>query len=145
MLPGFQQYLVDKGFKRTCRKFGEEMEDYDSLFLSSYGPLHYEFRKDNHYAYWGLSEHQKPPVMHLGAAKIDIIQDTDLEGRVINRRTEEDGYRILFSKWKEDKYDEIYDAFISDDKQFLIDLSDGGIKVSVQNKFTHNKYLQKIN
>lgn len=118
MLPGFQQYLVDKGFKRTCCGVGskERVENYTSIFLSTYNPLDYEFRKDDKYCYWGLCEYQKPPVMFLGNEHMLIISN--------NRKTNEDGYRILFSKWKEDKFDEIYDVFMSEDKYFRIDCED---------------------
>lgn len=120
MLPGFQQYLVDKGFKRTCTENcgKKEIENYTSTFLSAYNPLHYEFRKDNKYCYWGLCEYQKSPVMFLGNDKIRIAQNEE------NIRTNEDGYRIIFSKWHEDKFDEIYDVFISYNKYFKIDCRD---------------------
>jgi len=118
-LPGFQQYLVDKGFKRTCLEHcgKKEIEDYESIFLSSYNPIDYVFRKDNKECSWGLSEHGKPPVMYLGVDKMRVINS-------INLKTFEDGYRILFSKWGEDKYDLIYDVFISDNKYFTVDCKD---------------------
>lgn len=120
MLTGFQQYLVDKGFKRTaiehCGK--NEVENYTSNFLSSYSPLTYNFTKDNKCCYWGLSEHKKSPVMFLGREKMNIIQNKE------NYRTHEDGYRILFSQWHEDKFDEIYDVFMSDNKYFNINCED---------------------
>ena len=118
MLPGFQKYLVDKGFKRTYSDIkGEQVEDYSSLFVSAYNPLFYEFRKDNHYCYWGLCEMGKPPVMNLGKHKMFLIQNES------NFRTYEDGYRILFSKWHEEKFNEIYDAFING-KSFIINCQD---------------------
>jgi hypothetical protein len=120
MLPGFQQYLVDKGFKRTCTdRFGKgEKEDYTSTYLSTYNPLHYNFKMGDKYCYWGLSEDKKPPVMSLGSNKMFITQNED------NHRTYEDGYRILFSKWREEKFDEIYDVFMSENKMFKINCED---------------------
>ncbi len=120
MLAGFQQYLVDKSFKRTCTEHcgKNEKEDYSSIFLSNYNPLHYNFKKDDKYCYWGLSEHKKPPVMCLGRNKMLLIQNKE------NYRTYEDGYRILFSKWHEEKFDEIYEAFMSDNKVFKINCED---------------------
>lgn len=118
MLSGFQQYLVDKGFKRTCKEHcgKNEKEDYESIFLSSYNPLQYNFKKEDKYCYWGLCEHNKPPVMFLGNSKMFIIQKKD------NYRTNEDGYRILFSQWHEDKFDEIYEVFTSEKKYFKINI-----------------------
>ena len=120
MIPGFQQYLVDKGFKRTCTFFKDEgeQENYKDIILSSYNPLHYNFSKDGKYCYWGLAEMHKPPVMFLGDRNIKVIQNKE------NFRTNDDGYRILFSKWKEDKFDEIYSTFITDGKYFIIDCTD---------------------
>ena len=117
MLTGFQKYLVDKGFKRTCTEHcgKNEIEDYINTFLSSYNPLHYNFKKDDKYCYWGLCEHGKSPVMFLGNNKIMILQNQE------NIRTNEDGYRIIFSKWNEDKFDDIYDVFVSKGKYFKID------------------------
>lgn len=124
-LPGFQQYLVDKGFKRTCTEHcgTEIVEDYKSLFLSSYNPLYYNFTKEEYHCYWGLSEMHKPAVMCLGNGKMRVIEELIIQERG-HRRTYEDGYRILFSQWKEDRYDEIYDVFISEDKYFIIDCTD---------------------
>lgn len=120
MLPGFQQYLVDKGFKRTCTEHcgNKEKEDYESTFLSTYNPLHYNFKKDDKWVWWGLSEWGKPPVMCLGSNKMIIVQNEE------NYRTYEDVYRILFSQWHENKFDEIYDVFISDNKYFKINCED---------------------
>jgi len=120
MVAGFQQYLVDKGFKRTCTPHGgkNEKEDYESIFLSTYNPLHYNFKKYDKYCCWGLFEHKKPPVMFLGDSKMSIIQNKE------NYRTNEDGYRILFSQWHEEKFDEIYDVFMSDKKFFKINIED---------------------
>jgi hypothetical protein len=117
MLTGFQKYLVDKGFKRICTEHcgTQRMENYTSNFLSSYNPLLYEFTMGDKWCYWGLSEYQRPPVMFLGFDKITVIQNRE------NLRTKEDGYRVLFSAWKEDKFDEIYDVFMSENKYFLID------------------------
>lgn len=126
MITGFQKYLVDKGFKRTKTEWvGKQpfyVEDYQSNYISTYGPLHYNFHKGDKYCYWGLAERNKPPVMCLGSDKM-----------IINGgRTYEDGYRILFSKFGEDKYDDIYDVFISKDKIFFINCSDEkDIKISV--------------
>lgn len=120
MLPGFQQYLVDKGFKRTCTEHcsKKEIEDYASTFLSAYNPLHYNFKMGDKYAYWGLCEYQKPPVMFLGNNKILIVQNKE------KHRTNEDGYRILFSKWHEERFYEIYDVFMSKNKMFKINCED---------------------
>lgn len=120
MLTGFQKYLVDKGFKRTCNDpcSKNEKEDYESTYLSSYNPLHYNFRKGDKYCYWGLCEDNKPPVMFLGNNKMYIIQHKE------NKRTKEDGFRILFSRWHEERFDEIYDVFMSDKKYFLINCED---------------------
>ncbi len=141
MIPGFQQYLVDKGFKRT--KGITKEEDYDSTFVSSYGPLNYSFKKDGHYCYWGLSEREKPPVMCLGADKISIIQNRDIrEDGKRSLRTYEDGYRILFTKWGTDKFDVIYDVFISEDKYFEIDCRDEKdikIEILTQNASPYEK------
>lgn len=120
MLSGFQQYLVDKGFKRTCTEHcgKNEKEDYESTFLSTYNPLYYNFKKEDKYCYWGLCEYKKPPVMFLGNSKMSIVQNKE------NYRTNEDGYRILFSQWREEKFDEIYDVFMSDKKYFKINVED---------------------
>lgn len=131
MLPGFQQYLVDKGFKRTYIEYHNrkaiEIEDYKKEFLSGYGPTHYNYRKDNLCCWYGLAEMGKPPVMCLGSNKIKIVTDVF--------KTFEDGYRILFSNWKEDKFDLIYDVFISDDKYFLVDCSnEKDVKIKIFNK-----------
>jgi hypothetical protein len=131
MLSGFQQYLVDKGFKRTCTEHcgKNEKEDYVSTFLSSYNPLHYNFKKDNKYCYWGLCEHKKPPVMFLGNSKMSIIQNKE------NYRTNEDGYRILFSQWHEEKFDKIYEVFMSDKKYFKINCEDeNNISIQIFNR-----------
>ena len=118
MITGFQKYLINKGFKRYYCNFNNKknimIENYESLFLSSYDILTYEFIKDNKYCYFGLSEYQKPPVMFLGNDKILIIQNKK------NYRTNEDGYRILFSQWKENEFEKIYQTFMSNDKYFLI-------------------------
>lgn len=120
MLAGFQQYLINKGFKRSAIEHcgDKEIENYSSTFLSTYNPLHYNFKKDDKYCYWGLCEHKKPPVMYLGSSKMSIVQNKE------NYRTQEDGYRILFSQWHEDKFDEIYDVFMSDSKYFIINCED---------------------
>ena len=120
MLAGFQQYLVDKGFKRTCTEHcgKDEVEDYSSIFLSTYNPLYYNFKKDDKYCYWGLSEFKKPPVMYLGSDKMILLQTKG------SYRTQEDGYRILFKKWQEEKFDEIFEAFMSDNKVFKVNCKD---------------------
>lgn len=120
MLSGFQQYLVDKGFKRTCTEHcgNKEKEDYQSTFLSTYNPLRYNFKKDDNHCYFGLCEYGKPPVLFLGYNKISIVQNKE------NHRTKEDGYRILFSQWQEDKFDEIYNVFLSSSKFFQINCQD---------------------
>lgn len=117
-LSGFQGFLVDKGFKRfysdNSGKETVEVENYDSVRLSSYDRICYEFKKDDKYCWWGLREYMKPPVMFLGANKLFIMQPPEYS------RTKEDGYRILFSKWKEDKFEEIYDVFVSENKIFKV-------------------------
>jgi len=124
MLPEFQQYLVDKGFKRTVTKYvGKtpyEEENYKDVFLSSYGPLEYHFRKDDLYCYWGLCEADKPPVMNLGLNKIIVIESRT-EKVLINARTPEDGYRILFSKWGKEKFEQIYEVFSSPNQRFFVE------------------------
>jgi len=130
MITGFQKYLVDKGFKRTYHtSWGEKKEDYESVYLSSYNPLFYEFEKDEMYCWWGLSEKDKPPVMFLGHKKM-IVYYSDGD-----KRTIEDGYRILFSKWKEDMYDTIYNVFCFDNKYFIVDCRDkNDIKIHIRIK-----------
>ena len=126
---GFQKYLIDKGFKRTCIKASDkvETEDYESLFLSSYNPLHYNFYKDEVYCFWGLVEKDKPAVMYLGANKIRVVQNNS------NHRTKEDAYRILFSKWKEEMFDIIYDVLISKDKRIVVDCyKEDDIKIYIE-------------
>lgn len=120
MLTGFQQYLVDKGFKRTCTKYCsiEIVENYTSEFLSTYGLIEYQFTKDEKFCYWGLIEDKKPPVMFLGTGKLVVIQNKD------NHRTTQDGYRILFSKWHQDRFDEIYEVFMSGQNFFAVDCTD---------------------
>lgn len=120
MLTGFQQYLIDKGFKRTCIEHcgKKEIENYESMFLSSANPIHYNFRKDNLYCFWGLVEYGKAPVMFLGNSKLIIIQNEN------NYRTVEDGYRILFTMWNEEKFEDIYDTFVSENKYFQINCKD---------------------
>lgn len=120
MLLGFQQYLVNKGFKRTCINPAnrEREENYHSMFLSSYSPIKYDFTDGINYCYWGLCERGKSPVMFLGDKKMHIIQNGN------NIRTVEDGYRILFNEYGEDKYDEIFQVFISNNKYFKIDCRD---------------------
>lgn len=127
MLPGFQQYLVDKGFKRTYQQFKEVKENYDSLFVSSYGPTHYEFSFESVFKCWyGLAEMHKPPVMYLGSNKMKIIQNSK------NMRTQEDGYRILFNKCHHDKFDEIYNVLMTEEKYFEIDCTnEKDIKINV--------------
>jgi hypothetical protein len=119
-LPGFQQFLVDKGFKRTCTEHcgSKVKEDYTSTFLSTCSPLTYDFEKGNKFCYWGLWEKDKPPVMFLGVTKMRIIQNGS------NYRTKEDGYRILFTKWGEDRFDEIFEVFMSDNKHFEVNCVD---------------------
>lgn len=120
MLTKFEQYLVDRGFKRTCIEHcgKNEKEDYESTFLSTYNPFYYKLSKDDKCCYWGLSEYKKPPVMFLGNKKMVIVQNKQ------NYRTNEDGYRILFSQWLEDKFDEIYEVFMSKKKYFKINVED---------------------
>jgi hypothetical protein len=98
MLSGLQQYLVDKGFKRTCTKSysKEEVEDYESLVLSTYSPLCYNFTKDGRSCYWGLSEYKKQPVMFLGRDKMIVNQTREQFFDRKTNRTTEDGYRLLF-------------------------------------------------
>lgn len=120
MLSGFQQYLIDKGFKRTCKEHcgNLEKEDYTNKFLSTYSPLQYDFKKDDKYCYWGLCECNKPPVMFLGSSIMSVVQNEN------SFRTKEDGYRTLFSQWHEDRYDEIYDVFMSEKKLFVVNCED---------------------
>lgn len=128
-LPPFQQFLVDKGFTRTCIEpaGSKEVENYNSASLSAANPLQYEFRKDRHYCFWGLVEAGKPPVMHLGASKILVLFGPN------DYKTNEDGYRILFSKWKEDRFDEIYDVLVSDNKFFEVDCrNQNDIKIEIK-------------
>jgi hypothetical protein len=128
MLAGFQKYLVDKGFTRWCfphlgKKNDEEVENYDSVFLSTYCPLIYTFKKGNKQCWWGLSECDKPPVMFLGYDKINLLQLSSKEAAQNNikwfkERTVEDGYRIILQQIKD--YDLIYDVFMSDDLIFNV-------------------------
>jgi len=120
MLSGFQQYLVNKGFKRTYNEYGGKSvkEDYISTVLSSYGPLYYTFTKDDKQCFWGLCEKKRPPVMFLGESKMLIVQNEK------TFRFKEEGYRILFNQWKNDRFDEIYDVFMSDNKYFKINCVD---------------------
>lgn len=119
-LPGFQKYLVDKGWVRYTKNIvGKEIvkiENYDSLFLSSYSPIEYFFSNNEIEVWWGLSERGKPPVMSLGYEKMKIISN--------NNKTYEDGYRILFSNWGENMYEKIYDVLVSTEKYFVVNCSD---------------------
>jgi hypothetical protein len=137
---GFQQYLIKKGFARTCRKYNKYVEDYTGTFLSSYGPLRYDLRKDDKYVWWGLSEMHKPPVMYLGKDKMVIFSPDD-----DNRRTIEDGYRILFQKFGEDKFDEIYDALITEGKYFEVNCEDEkNITVEIKSGGITNEALKRM-
>jgi len=134
MLHGFHQYLIDKGFKRTCSNLkGEIVENYDSLFVSTGNPLGYEYRKDNHYCYWGLSIQGMPPNWMLcGGHKMKIIQNKD------NPRCYEQGYQILFSKWKEDKYDLMYRVLTTDYSRFVINCTnESNITIEVEFNVPH--------
>lgn len=133
-LTGFQKYLIDKGFKRYYEiwsggkgnKKCEKVEDYESVFVNSIDRKCYLFTKDNYKYWWGLCEYLKPPFMFLGNKNLyvnQIIMDENGLPKE-NLRTKEDGYRILFSKWKEDRYDEIYDVLINDNKYIEIDCCD---------------------
>ena len=118
-LPSFQQFLIDNGYKRTRLAIGsktEKVEDYESVFLSTYGPTEYCFKKGNNFCFFGLVEVGKPPVMHLGDHKMKLING--------GKRTIEDGYRILFSVMKEQTYPAILEAFESKNGSFVVDLTD---------------------
>lgn len=150
MLTGFQKYLVDKGFSRTRSEFVGRthslVEDYENEYLSAYGPLHYNFKKENIYALWGISESGKPPVMDLGHTKIKVLYNrknpelpVDGSNVVFNKvptgKTHEDGYRILFSNWGPDKYDEIYEAMATEGKYIEVDCRDEKhIKIQIKIK-----------
>ena len=150
MLAGFQKYLVDKGFTRRCfphlgEKNDEEVEDYDSVFLSTYCPLIYTFRKGNKQCWWGLSECDKPPVMFLGYDKINLLQLSSEEAAQNNikwfkERTIEDGYRIIFQQIKD--YDLIYNVFMSDDVIFIINCTvENPFVIITTNYFNYHKQL----
>lgn len=145
MLTGFQKYLVDKGFKRHYEVWSggkgnkkcEIVEDYESVFVNSIDRICYLFTKNNHKCLWGLCEYSKPPVMYLGFNKLKLIEHyyDDKGGIKENFRTIEDGYRILFSMWKEDMYDGIYDVFISENKYFEIDCcNEKNITINIKTK-----------
>ena len=132
MVECFQKYLISKGFKRTCIKGNSknEVEEYESNYLSSYNPLQYNFRKESKYCYFGLSERGRPPVINLGSNKMSIVHNKE------NFRTYEDGYRILFSKWHENKFNDIYDVFMSENKYFVVNCEDENnihIKIKTNN------------
>lgn len=143
MLPDFQQYLVDNGFRRYTidfiRKNTQKADNYKDTNLSTYGPLCYYFEKDGNIVSWGLREYGRPPVMFLGEDKIRVIYtpkeltwDKAIVSYVIQSAengdlkfytyiTKEDGYRALFARWKHDKYGEILDVIMSTDKRFVVD------------------------
>ncbi len=62
MLDGFHKYLVDNGWKRTKYdyKLGH-VEDNENMFVSSYGPISYDYHKDGKTISWGLYEKDLPP------------------------------------------------------------------------------------
>lgn len=55
MLEGFQKYLVEQGFKRTKSEYKTgEVEDYESYYISTYGPTEYTFERGDLFFFWGL-------------------------------------------------------------------------------------------
>ncbi len=58
MIPPFQQYLIDRGFKRLKSIYDKGMktvEDNHSMSITSYGPTCYWFEKNGkNYLNWGL-------------------------------------------------------------------------------------------
>jgi hypothetical protein len=58
MIPDFQQYLIDNGFKRFKDVYDrgiKAVEDNENMNISTYGPTCYWFEKDGkNYLNWGL-------------------------------------------------------------------------------------------
>lgn len=70
MIAGFQKYLIDNGFVRYREDFHNKklnlVEDNESMFVSSYGPVSFRFIKDGVlYLYWGLLHKGKSPRFYL--------------------------------------------------------------------------------
>ncbi len=82
MIPPFQQYLIDKGFKRLKSIYdkGElkTYEDNESMFISTYGPTCYWFEKDGkNYLNWGLGIKDKGVYYYLSLIEWQEFQVTE--------------------------------------------------------------------
>ncbi len=108
-LSGFQQYLVDKGWKRYYLDFYESRKNppkiySDSVMVSSYGPTEYRFEHEDHpeiVLWWGLHIHKKPPVFCLSRIWIYDVND--------KRRVDQD---LWYDVMKMLDYDTIYDLIL---------------------------------
>lgn len=124
MLGGFQDYLIDKGWKRYTKDRNlDRHENYTSNFLSGYGPATYFFSNDNFpgLEFWyGLAERGKPPCFSIYPTHISYISD--------NYKTIEDLYRIVLSKID---YDILYDIISKQDRYFEITEDDNNTIIKI--------------
>src|SRR5574339_1115687 len=96
MIPDFEKYLISNGFKREVYEFkGKKCiwkEDVDSMYVSSYSPLHYRLSKVDFYFYWGLGIYGKPPYyFYPNEEEYEIILSGDHEKEIndlLNRTIE---------------------------------------------------------
>jgi len=83
-IEGFQRYLVEHGCKRFAglieKKTPAPKEDYDSYYVSTYGPLDYYFTyNDKVILYWGLNVVGRSPYYWQPRSFDEFIVSDDWE------------------------------------------------------------------
>ncbi len=88
MIEGFQKYLVEHGCKRFAETYEHKkwvkVENYDSYYVSSYGPIAYHFEYNGkRILYWGLGLAGRGPYYHLpGMEHEPLIISDDWEAEM---------------------------------------------------------------
>ncbi len=85
MIEGFQKYLCDHGCKRIAETYEHKKwiktENYDSYYVSSYGPTAYYFEYEGKIIlYWGLGLSGRGPYYYLAfREEYPLIISNDFE------------------------------------------------------------------
>jgi hypothetical protein len=140
MLTGLHKYLVERGYKRTCSKLVNgkwvEVEDYDSMFVSTYGPDFYYYKKGYILFTYGLLLHKVRPFLILENRDKLVITGASND----NGLAKENGFMIFFDWLQEKDYEKFLDAIESGDKTVYFNTFTNAMKVVDNEQYTQKDY-----
>ncbi len=125
MIHPFEQFLINKGWKRY-KSFGtHRVEDYTDSFTSTMGPLGYFTTDGINEVYYSLTESNMPPYMRIPKTLLKIDKNSlDTNGRAS---------QLLFINWKENMYNTILEVIKDSTRFIIVDATDtNNIKIEIR-------------